>query len=350
MFIDHARIFVKGGKGGDGCASFRKEKHVPKGGPDGGDGGNGGSVILEASKSVSNLNAFRFNQHFKAERGRHGMGKKMSGRDGKDLIVKVPPGTQVYDEDKVSLLADLQNEGEQFVAARGGKGGRGNAAFATSTNQAPQYAQRGRNGEESYLIFELKLIADVGLIGFPNAGKSTLISKISSARPKIADYPFTTLTPHLGVVNVGTYDSFVVADIPGLIEGAHEGHGLGTRFLQHVERTRLLLHLVDMSDLPERDPVEDIRIINRELKKYSSSLARKPQMIVASKMDTLQTKKKMDALRKFCREKKLKLIPISSVTGEGIDNLIKTAHKRLKELALKRIMEVKFMTIEGVTY
>ncbi len=332
MFIDHAKIQVKGGKGGNGCISFRKEKYVPRGGPDGGNGGNGGSVIFEASKSISNLNAFKFKRHFKADRGRHGMGKKMAGRDGEDFIVEVPPGTQVYDEDKVSLLADLQSEGERFIVARGGRGGRGNASFTTSTNQAPRYAEEGREGEEFSIILELKLIADVGLIGFPNAGKSTLISKISSAHPKIADYPFTTLTPHLGSVHVGDYASFIVADIPGLIEGAHKGHGLGMRFLQHVERTRLLLHLVDMSDLAGNDPVSNIKVINRELRRYSSALGRKPQMIVASKMDVLQDQQRMKALKKYCREKKLKLIPISSVTGEGIDDLIRTVFKRLKEL------------------
>ncbi len=332
MFIDHAKINVKGGKGGNGCISFRKEKYVPKGGPDGGNGGNGGSVILEASKSVSNLNAFKFKQHFKADRGRHGMGKKMEGRDGEDLIVKVPLGTQVYDQDKVVLLADLQGEGERCIVARGGRGGRGNASFTTSTNQAPRYAEDGREGEEFSIILELKLIADVGLVGFPNAGKSTLISKISSAHPKIADYPFTTLTPHLGVVYVGDYASFIIADIPGLIEGAHEGHGLGMRFLQHVERTRLLLHLVDMSDFSGNDPVSNIKVINRELRKYSSALGRKPQMIVASKIDALQDQQKMKVLKKYCREKKLKLIPISSVTGEGIDDLVEATFKRLNEL------------------
>ncbi|MEW5806587.1 MAG: GTPase ObgE [Acidobacteriota bacterium] len=335
MFIDHAKIYVKGGRGGNGCISFRKEKYVPRGGPDGGNGGNGGSVILEASKSVSNLNAFRFHQHFKAERGRHGKGKRMDGSSGEDLIVMLPPGTQVYDADKISLLADLQEEGDRFIAAKGGRGGKGNASFATSTNRAPKYAESGREGEEFYLILELKLIADVGLIGYPNVGKSTLISKISSAHPKIADYPFTTLTPHLGVVSVGShgyYDSFVVADIPGLIEGAHEGHGLGDRFLQHVERTRLLLHMVDMSDLPDREPVKDVRIINRELRKYSPSLRRKPQIIVASKIDVLQNKDKMNRLKKYCSEKKLDLIPISSITGEGLNTLLKTTLKRLKEI------------------
>ncbi len=336
MFIDRAKIYVKGGKGGNGCVSFRREKYVPRGGPDGGNGGLGGSVILEASESLSTLNAFLFKQHFKAERGRHGQGKLKDGKNGKDLIVAVPRGTQIFDEDKISLLADLQEAGEQYIAAKGGQGGRGNASFTTSTNQAPRYSGPGKEGEEFALILELKLIADVGLIGYPNTGKSTLISKISSARPKIADYPFTTLTPHLGVVHIGDYDSFTIADIPGLIEGAHEGHGLGLQFLRHVERTRLLLHLVEIPESSGRDPLKDIKIINSELRKYSLKLSRKPQIIVASKMDILQKLERLDLLKKHCEKKRMNLVPISSITGRGLKTLTRLTHRTLKNLSLPR--------------
>jgi GTP-binding protein len=336
MFIDRAKINVKGGKGGNGCISFRREKYVPRGGPDGGNGGLGGTVILEASDSLSTLNAFRFKHHFKAERGRHGQGKQKDGKSGKDLIVKVPCGTQIYDEDKISLLADLKESGERFAAARGGGGGRGNTSFTTSTRQAPRLSEPGKEGEEFFLILELKLIADVGLIGYPNSGKSTLISKISSARPKIADYPFTTLTPHLGVVSIGDYDSFTIADIPGLIEGAHQGHGLGLQFLRHVERTRLLLHLVEISESSGRDPLKDIKVINSELRKYSPALSRKPQIIVASKIDILQQAKRLALIKKHCKKKKLDLVPISSITGKGLKTLTRLAHRTLKNLSLPR--------------
>lgn len=336
MFIDRAKIYVRGGKGGNGCVSFRREKYVPKGGPDGGNGGSGGAVILEASDSLSTLNAFRFKQHFKAERGRHGQGKQKNGKNGSDLIVKVPCGTQIYDEEKISLLADLKESGERFVAAKGGAGGRGNASFTTSTRQAPKFSEPGQEGEDFFLILELKLIADVGLIGFPNTGKSTLISKISSARPKIADYPFTTLTPHLGVVSIGDYDSFTIADIPGLIEGAHEGHGLGLQFLRHVERTRLILHLVEIAESSGRDPLKDIKVINRELRKYSPALSRKPQIIVATKIDILQHRERLDRLNKHCEKTGLDLVSISSITGKGLKTLAGLAYRTLKNLSLPR--------------
>ncbi len=332
MFIDQAKIYLKGGRGGNGCVSFRREKYVPKGGPDGGNGGDGGSVILEASSSTSTLNAFRYKQHFHADRGRHGQGKMKNGKHGKDLIVKVPRGTQIFDEDKISLLADLKEAGERFVAAKGGKGGRGNASFTTSTNRAPKYSEEGKEGEEFFLILELKLISDVGIVGYPNTGKSTLITKISSAKPKIADYPFTTLTPHLGVVHIGDFDSFTIADIPGLIEGAHSGHGLGLQFLRHVERTRLLLHLVDISESSGRDPVKDIRVINNELRKYSSALSKKPQIIVASKMDILQKPERLNLLKEYCEKKNINLVAISSITGKGLKNLIRLTHGRLSQI------------------
>lgn len=335
MFIDQAKIYVKGGRGGNGCVSFRREKYVPRGGPNGGNGGTGGSALFEASSSSSTLNAFRFKQHFRADRGRHGQGKLKDGKSGKDLIVMVPRGTQIFDEDKIFLLADLKEDGERFIAAKGGKGGRGNASFATSTNRAPRHSEEGKEGEEFFLVLELKLIADVGIVGYPNTGKSTLISKISSARPKIADYPFTTLTPHLGVVPVGDYDSFTIADIPGLIEGAHSGHGLGIQFLRHVERTRLLIHLIDISESSGRDPVKDIRVINTELRKYSPALSRKPQIIVASKMDILQKQERLHPLKEYCKKKKINFEAISSITGKGLSALIRSTHRTLSQLLQK---------------
>lgn len=339
MFVDEARIFVSAGGGGNGCLSFRREKYVPRGGPDGGDGGDGGSIILIADADLSTLVPFRFLRLFRAKRGQHGMGSNCHGRDGVDLIVKVPPGTLIFNEDSTSVLADLRTPGERFLAARGGRGGKGNARFATATNQAPRRADRGEPGEERWLCLELKLLADVGLVGFPNAGKSTLISRISDAHPKIAAYPFTTITPHLGHVSVDETFSFVVADIPGLIEGAAQGAGLGTRFLRHVERTRLLLHLVDMSDLSEQDPIERLRIIESELAASSGRLADKPQIVVATKIDTLARDASdlpgsagLSALRLHCEQHGLEFRAISAVTGEGVTDLVHTVARRLHGL------------------
>src|SRR5512141_2648221 len=285
MFIDEAKIYVKAGNGGNGCMAFRREKFVPRGGPSGGEGGKGGDVIMESSERHNTLIHFRFNPEYKAERGRHGEGSNRTGREGADVILKVPVGTILYDEATGERVHDFSHADDRIVVARGGRGGKGNARFATSTHQAPTEHEPGRAGEEKRLRLELKLLADVGLVGFPNAGKSTLISRISAARPKIAAYPFTTLEPNLGVVQLPQFRSFVVADIPGIIEGAHEGHGLGIQFLRHIERTRLLAHLVDVSEESGRDPVEDFEIIMRELESYSEALAAKPMIVIATKLD-----------------------------------------------------------------
>jgi GTP-binding protein len=331
MFVDEATITAFGGDGGNGCLSFRREKHVPRGGPDGGDGGGGGSVILIADRGVSTLLAFRYRSLYRAERGRHGQGSNKTGRAGEDLLVRVPVGTMVLDEDGVVTLADLTSHGQSFTVASGGDGGRGNARFATSTNRAPTRYEPGYPGEKAILRLELKLLADVGLIGFPNAGKSTLISRISAARPKIADYPFTTLQPHLGVVDRGEFRSFVVADIPGLIEGASSGAGLGHQFLRHVERCRLLLHLVDPTD-PARDPAEGIEILNGELRNYSSDLAGKPQMILLTKADIVQEREPAERVRQRVAESGAPYMSISSVSGEGIEILIRRVGGMLDEL------------------
>jgi len=321
MFIDEVRILVKAGNGGNGCLAFRREKYVPKGGPSGGDGGHGGDVILVASEHQNTLLKFRFNPEHAAGRGRHGEGSNKTGADGASLEVEVPVGTIVYDEATGERLYDFTHDGERFTVARGGRGGRGNQHFATSTHQAPTEHEPGRTGEEKRLRLELKLLADVGLVGFPNAGKSTLISRISAARPKIADYPFTTLEPNLGVVELPDFRSFVVADIPGLIEGAHLGHGLGVQFLRHIERTRLLVHLVDVSEATGRDPVQDFEIVMAELASFSEELVQKPMIVVASKMDVAQDPGRVDALRKLAACRGLPYFEISSATGLGIERL-----------------------------
>jgi GTP-binding protein len=330
VFVDEARITVTGGDGGDGCLSFRREKSVPRGGPDGGDGGEGGSVILVADPSANTLLAFRYKSIFQAERGRHGQGAGKTGRSGGDLEVPVPVGTVVLDEQRGVMLADLATPGQTFVGAKGGRGGRGNARFATSTNRAPRRHEPGAPGESRILKLELKLLADVGLVGLPNAGKSTLISRISAARPKIADYPFTTLSPHLGVVDRGDHRSFVVADIPGLIEGAHLGAGLGHRFLRHVERCRLLLHLVDATG---GDPASALRTIDEELRRYNAVLASKPQILVVTKMDAVQDRKPVLSLRRHARAKRIACVEISAVAGTGIDRLIARTGALLDDLS-----------------
>ncbi len=333
MFLDQAKIYVQAGSGGTGCVSFRREKYVPRGGPDGGDGGNGGSVWLETTLSTNTLNAFHHRQHFKAKRGDHGQGNNRSGRQGEDRTLQVPVGTVLHDEtDPSFLLGDLREPGQRLCVARGGRGGKGNAHFATSTHQAPRFAQPGEAGEERWLILELKLLADVGLVGFPNAGKSTLISRVSAARPKIADYPFTTLVPNLGVIRLDEARSFVMADIPGLIEGAHKGAGLGIRFLKHVERTRMLLHLVDVSPASERDPVSDLEIVDREIEAYRDILADKPQIIVATKKDVAQDPQRIKALEAAALKLERDFHLISAVTGEGLEELIQTVGSRLEAL------------------
>lgn len=320
MFIDEVKIYVKAGDGGNGCLAFRREKFVPRGGPSGGDGGRGGDIIFVASQHHNTLLHFRYNPEHKADRGRHGEGSQRTGRDGKSLEVPVPVGTVVYDAETGETLHDFTRPGERFTVAKGGRGGRGNQHFATPTHQAPTEHEEGKPGEERTLRLELKLLADVGLVGFPNAGKSTLISRISAAKPKIANYPFTTLEPNLGVVDFDGR-TFVVADIPGLIEGAHQGHGLGIQFLRHVERTRLLVHLVDVSEFSGRDPVEDFRVIMHELASFSESMAHKPMVVVATKMDVAQDLERVENLEKTARDAGLEFFKISAVTGEGIDRL-----------------------------
>jgi len=320
MFIDEVRIRVKAGDGGNGCLAFRREKYVPRGGPSGGDGGRGGDVILESNPHLNTLLHLRFNPEHTAQRGRHGEGSNRTGEDGAAITVKVPVGTIAYDDETGEQVADFTAEGQSIVVARGGRGGRGNARFATSTHQAPTEHEPGRPGQERRLRLELKLLADVGLVGFPNAGKSTLISRLSAARPKIADYPFTTLEPNLGVVQLDDFRSFVVADMPGLIEGAHLGHGLGIQFLRHIERTRLLAHLVDVSDTG-RDVVADFNTIMDELASFSEELAQKPMFVVASKMDAAQDEARVEALRQVARERDLPFYAISSATGQGIEDL-----------------------------
>ncbi|HUA85791.1 MAG TPA: GTPase ObgE [Bryobacteraceae bacterium] len=321
MFIDEVRIYVKAGNGGNGCLAFRREKYVPRGGPSGGDGGRGGDVALVASEHYNTLLHFRFNPEHKAQRGRHGEGSNRTGRDGESIDVPTPVGTVVYDADTGELLHDFTTAGDRFIVAHGGRGGRGNARFATATHQAPTEHEEGKPGEERRLRLELKLLADVGLVGFPNAGKSTLISRISAARPKIADYPFTTLEPNLGVVRTDDDRSYVVADIPGLIEGAHLGHGLGTQFLKHIERTRLLAHLIDVSEASGRDPLEDFDVVMRELASFSAALVEKPMIVVATKLDIAQDPARIASLERLAQERHLPFYKISSVTGEGIEAL-----------------------------
>jgi GTPase len=333
MFVDEAKILVKGGDGGNGCVAFRREKYVPRGGPSGGDGGHGGSVYLEANPNDNTLLRYRYNREFKADRGRHGEGSNCTGVSGADMILKVPVGTLVFDAENEELLADLKRAGQKVMVAQGGKGGRGNQHFAKPWHQAPREKEDGTPGEERHLRLELKLLADVGLVGFPNAGKSTLISVISAARPKIANYPFTTLEPNLGVVNAdgGTGGrgaelgrTFVVADLPGLIEGASEGAGLGIRFLRHVERTRLLVHLIDTSDMAEMDPVKAYEIIEGELSAFSEALTQKPMIVVATKLDSTTDRTKLDELRDFCSKNGLEFHSISAATGEGVKGLVRS--------------------------
>ena len=321
MFVDEAHIWVKGGDGGNGCLAFRREKYVPRGGPSGGDCGNGGDVVFEATSQENTLLRFRYDREFRAERGRHGEGSKRHGRSGEDMLLRVPVGTVLFDEETGKALADLATSGQRVTVARGGRGGRGNARFAKPWHRAPKEFETGKPGEERRLRLELKLLADVGLVGFPNAGKSTLISRISAARPKIADYPFTTLEPHLGVVSAdGTPfgRTFVVADLPGLIEGAHQGAGLGIRFLRHIERTRLLAHLVDVSQANPRDPVRDFEIIHAELAAFSPQLPSKPAILVATKLDAMVGPEKLDALRRLAAERGLSFYAVSAASGEGI--------------------------------
>jgi GTP-binding protein len=332
MFIDRAKIRVQGGNGGNGVTAFRREKFVPRGGPSGGDGGRGGDVWLVADASLNTLLHLKYNPLHVAGRGMHGEGSNRSGKEGGEAIVRVPVGTQIFDPQTNELLWDLQEDGARWLAARGGRGGFGNAHFATSTNRAPRYHQEGSLGEEFEFQLELKLLADVGLVGFPNAGKSTFISVVSAAHPKIADYPFTTLEPHLGVVDLGDFRTFVIADIPGLIEGAHEGHGLGDRFLRHVERTKLLLHLVDVSSVSGRDSVSDYEVINRELEAYDPQLAERAQFVVATKMDALDDPLRVERLRERAAQDGRRFFAISAVAGTGVRELLTALARELEEM------------------
>ena len=334
MFVDEVDIHVTAGGGGRGCLAFRRELRVPRGGPSGGDGGHGGSIFVVASPHTNTLISYRFHPEFNAERGQHGQGSNRTGHTGEDLELAVPIGTLVYEkstdgDDPPRLLADLAHDGDRVLVARGGRGGMGNARFATSTNRAPRKVQPGEPGEEKHLRLELKLLADVGLVGFPNAGKSTLISRISAARPKIADYPFTTLTPNLGVVNLGDDRSFVVADVPGLIEGAHRGLGLGHQFLRHLERTRVLIHLVDVSSASGRDVVEDLDTVRRELELFQPTLAAKPQIVAANKIDALDDEERVKQLQRRASKLRLPFFRISGVTGAGVTELLEAAWREL---------------------
>jgi GTP-binding protein len=329
-FIDRVKIIVKAGHGGQGCISFRREAYVPRGGPDGGDGGKGGDIIVRADGQLGTLIDLRYQQNYFAKKGEQGRGKQQSGADAEDIIIRVPVGTLVYDAEAHGLIVDLDADGKEYILAKGGRGGKGNAFFKSATNQAPRFSQPGEPGEEQVLFLELKLLADVGLVGFPNAGKSTLISKISAAKPKIADYPFTTLTPVLGVVKPEGRKSFVVADIPGLIENAHQGAGLGFEFLRHVERTSILLHLVDVSGMVPGEPVENFKKINMELELYSLELLKKYMAVVATKTDAADPEK-LEELSRYCRGAGYEFFPISAVTGAGLGPLIGFLADRVEE-------------------
>ena len=332
MFVDYVKIHVRAGDGGDGSVSFRREKYIPNGGPDGGDGGDGGSILFEASEDLHTLMDFRFKKKFIAERGEDGKGQKRFGRRGQDLIIKVPVGTCLRDEETGLVIADLNTKGEKRIIARGGRGGKGNVHFATATRQAPKFARQGQKGQERSLILELKSIADVGLVGFPNVGKSTILSILSAARPKIADYHFTTLKPSLGVVRVREDASFVMADIPGIIEGAHEGVGLGLKFLRHIERTRLLLHVIDVSGLEGRDPIEDFESIRGELQKYSEKLVDTPHLIAANKMDIPGAEDNIERLKAQLEPQGYKVFPVSAAQNKGFKPLLDEIIRMLSQI------------------
>ena len=332
MFVDRVKIHVKAGDGGNGAVAFLREKYRPFGGPAGGDGGKGGDVVLVATSRKHTLYDFKFQAHFRAQSGEHGKGKNQHGKDGEDLIIYVPVGTVVIDEKTGEIICDLVKDGQRCIVAKGGRGGRGNAKFATPTNQAPRYAEKGQKGEEKWLILELKLIAHVGLIGLPNAGKSTLISKLTKARPKIANYPFTTLSPVLGVMEIDEETHIVLADIPGLIEGASQGKGLGHDFLRHIERTKILLHLIDISDMREEDPIKAFEIVNKEMESYSKELLKKPQIVVGTKIDALLDKSYIEFLEREFNNRGYPFVPISAVSGENLDKLKYLIVEKLKEL------------------
>jgi GTP-binding protein len=340
MFIDSAKIFVKAGNGGNGVVAFHREKYVAAGGPDGGDGGKGGDIIFIVDEDIRTLQDFRYKKQYKAESGRDGEGANRTGRSGSDMIIKVPAGTVVRDEETGRIIADLVKVGQTAIIVKGGKGGKGNQNFATPTRQVPNFAKSGDLGEERWITMELKLLADIGLVGYPNVGKSTILSSVSAATPKIADYHFTTLEPNLGVVSLGVGNSFVLADIPGLIEGAHEGVGLGHEFLKHVERTRLLIHVVDIAATEGRDPLEDFEAINRELKEYSEVLALKPQIVAANKMDVTNSEENIKTFQNAVEAKGYKVFPISAATGKGLKELMYYAGNMLAQLPETGLAEV----------
>lgn len=344
MFVDQVSIFVKAGDGGNGIVAYRREKYVPKGGPAGGDGGDGGNIVFKVDEGLNTLMDFRYNRHFKAKRGENGMSKGKHGKNAEDLVIPVPPGTVVYDKLKNQVIADLTIHNQQAIIAKGGRGGRGNVRFATPKNPAPNVAENGEPGEEKELLIELKLIADVGLVGFPSVGKSTILSVLSAAKPKIADYHFTTLAPNLGVVETKDQRSFVMADLPGLIEGAHEGVGLGYQFLRHVERTRLIVHVIDMARTEGRDPFDDYQKINQELKKYDENLLEKPQMIIANKMDMPNADTNLEHFKERLDDNQT-VYPISAITKTGIDELLFAIADKLETIP-KEIENV----VEPVVY
>ena len=339
MFTDYAKIIIKSGDGGNGAVSFRREKYVAAGGPDGGDGGRGGSIYFIVDPDSNTLVDFRFKKKFKAENGKNGEGARRYGKSGEDLYVKVPIGTLIKDAETGKIIADLSHKGQKELILTGGRGGKGNSHFATSTRQAPRFSQDGEKGIEKEVILELKLLADVGLIGFPNVGKSTFLSKTTSATPKIADYHFTTLEPNLGVVKNDYGESFVIADIPGIIEGASNGTGLGLQFLRHIERTRLLLHVIDVSGIEGRNPVDDFKTINEELKSYSEKLSKRKQIIVANKIDSMQDENLYNDLEKLAKKNNIEIFKISAVTGEGISELLKRVSQVLKELPKEELYD-----------
>ncbi|KIL75465.1 GTPase ObgE [Bacillus badius] len=330
MFVDQVKVYAKGGDGGNGMVAFRREKYVPKGGPAGGDGGHGADVVFEVDEGLRTLMDFRYQRHFKASRGEHGMSKGQHGKNAADMIVKVPPGTVVMDDDTKEVIADLTEHGQRAVIARGGRGGRGNTRFATPANPAPEISENGEPGQERYIVMELKLLADVGLVGFPSVGKSTLLSVVSAARPKIAAYHFTTIVPNLGVVETDDGRSFVMADLPGLIEGAHEGVGLGHQFLRHIERTRVIVHVIDMSGMEGRDPYEDYTTINTELKEYNLRLTERPQIIVANKMDLPDSEENLAEFKEKIGED-IPIFPISAITREGLKELLYAVADKVDE-------------------
>ncbi|AXP49304.1 GTPase Obg [Bacillus subtilis] len=349
MFVDQVKVYVKGGDGGNGMVAFRREKYVPKGGPAGGDGGKGGDVVFEVDEGLRTLMDFRYKKHFKAIRGEHGMSKNQHGRNADDMVIKVPPGTVVTDDDTKQVIADLTEHGQRAVIARGGRGGRGNSRFATPANPAPQLSENGEPGKERYIVLELKVLADVGLVGFPSVGKSTLLSVVSSAKPKIADYHFTTLVPNLGMVETDDGRSFVMADLPGLIEGAHQGVGLGHQFLRHIERTRVIVHVIDMSGLEGRDPYDDYLTINQELSEYNLRLTERPQIIVANKMDMPQASENLEAFKEKLTDD-YPVFPVSAVTREGLRELLFEVANQLENTPEFPLYDEEELTQNRVMY